>query len=251
MSQGLTPGLAGKRCLVTGGTRGLGLAIATAFARAGAKVAVTFRRNRDDAEVARAALAALGGEPLVFQGSVADAAHVKATVGELTRAWGGVDVLVNNAGGTQILPIALLEESDWDEVVDASAKGTYLWSRACLRGMIRAKGGVILNVGSFASERVIEAPVHYAAAKSAVRGLTEALAREVGRYGVRVNLLAPGMLDVGMTLALPRHRVDEYLSQCPAGRLGHADELAAWAVFLASDAASFVTGAKVAVDGGV
>ena len=124
-------------------------------------------------------------------------------------------------------------------------------SRACLRAMIRARSGVILNVGSFASERVIEAPVHYAAAKAAVRGLTEAMAREVGRYGIRVNLIAPGMLDVGMTLALPRHRVDEYLSQCPAGRLGHADEIAAFAVFLASDAARFVTGAKIAVDGGV
>ncbi|HVV85425.1 MAG TPA: SDR family oxidoreductase [Kofleriaceae bacterium] len=250
----LTPGLAGKRCLVTGGTRGLGLAIATAFARAGARVAITFRRNVADAEAARAALAAIAGpgaEPLLFQGGVADAAHVKTTVGALAQAWGGVDVLVNNAGGTQILPIALLEEADWDEVVDASAKGTYLWSRACLRGMIRARQGVILNVGSFASERVIEAPVHYAAAKAAVRGITEAMAREVGRYGIRVNLIAPGMLDVGMTLALPRHRVDEYLSQCPAGRLGHADEIAAFAVFLASDAATFVTGAKIAVDGGV
>ena len=252
----LTPGLVGKRCLVTGGTRGLGLAIACALARAGARVAITFRRNVADAEAARATLAAIteprpDAEPLVFQGSVADAAHVKATVAALTQAWGGVDVLVNNAGGTQILPIALLEEADWDEVVDASAKGTYLWSRACLRGMIRARSGVILNVGSFASERVIEAPVHYAAAKAAVRGLTEAMAREVGRYGIRVNLIAPGMLDVGMTLALPRHRVDEYLSQCPAGRLGRADEIAAFAVFLASDAARFITGAKIAVDGGV
>ncbi len=247
----LTPGLTGKRCLVTGGTRGLGLAIACALARAGARVAITYRRNVEDAEAARVALVALGVEPLVFQGAVADAAHVKATVAALTQAWGGVDVLVNNAGGTQILPIALLEEADWDEVVDASAKGTYLWSRACLRSMIRARSGVILNIGSFASERVIEAPIHYAAAKAAVRGLTEAMAREVGRYGIRVNLLAPGMLDVGMTLALPRHRVDEYLSQCPTGRLGHADELAAWAVFLASDAARFVTGAKIAVDGGV
>ncbi len=251
MTVNLTPGLAGKRVVVTGATRGLGLAIALAMTRAGAKVAITYRRSAEDAEAARAAIAAVGAEPVVFQGAVADAAHVKATVAAVQAAWGGVDVLVNNAGGTQILPIALLEESDWDEVVDASAKGTYLWSRACLRSMIRARSGVILNVGSFASERVIEAPVHYAAAKAAVRGLTEALAREVGRYGIRVNLLAPGMLDVGMTLALPRHRVDEYLAQCPAGRLGRADELAAWAVFLASDAAGFITGAKIAVDGGV
>src|SRR5204863_5771926 len=109
--------LAGKRCLVTGGSRGLGRAMCEAFAAAGAKVAITFRTDTTDAEAARAALVALGAEPLVYQGNVADAAHVKHVVGEVTRAWGGIDVLVNNAGITQILPIALLEEADFDAVM--------------------------------------------------------------------------------------------------------------------------------------
>jgi len=244
--------LDGRRCLVTGGTRGLGLAIATALARAGARVAITYRRSADDAARAAAAIAAAGAAaPLVFQGSVADAGHVKETVAALHGAWGGVDVLVNNAGVTQVLPIALLEEADWDEVMDVNAKGAYLFARACLKSMIRARAGHILNVGSFASERIVEAPVHYAAAKAALRGLTEALAREVGRYGIQVNLLAPGMLEVGMARILPRHRIDEYLSQCPAGRLGTAEEIAAMALFLVSPANTFMTGAKIAVDGGV
>jgi 3-oxoacyl-[acyl-carrier protein] reductase len=243
--------LDGKRCLVTGGSRGLGLAIGKAFAAHGARVAFTFASNRDDAAAATAALVALGCEPLVFQGSVADAAHVKATVAALTAAWGGIDVLVNNAGITQILPIALLEEADWDAVMDINVKGAYLFSRAVLRSMIRARGGHILNIGSFASERVIEAPVHYAAAKSALRGLTEALAREVGRYQIKVNLLSPGLLEVGLAQMLPKHRITEYLSQVSLGRLGTAREVAEIAAFLVSDDNSFMAAAKIVADGGL
>jgi 3-oxoacyl-[acyl-carrier protein] reductase len=243
--------LDGKRCLVTGGSRGLGLAIARAFAAHGARVAFTFSTNTSDAAAATAALVELGCEPRVFQGSVADAAHVKATVAELVAAWGGIDVLVNNAGITQILPIALLEEADWDAVMDVNVKGAYLYARAVLRSMIRARGGHILNIGSFASERVIEAPVHYAAAKSALRGLTEALAREVGRYNIKVNLLSPGLLDVGLAQMLPKHRIAEYLSQASLGRLGTAREVAEIAAFMVSDDSSFMAAAKVVADGGL
>jgi NAD(P)-dependent dehydrogenase (short-subunit alcohol dehydrogenase family) len=241
----------GKRCLITGGSRGLGLAIAIALARAGAKVAFTYSKNVQDAEEARARIADSGFDPLVFQGSVADAAHVHATVAELVAKWGGVDVLVNCAGVTQVLPIALLDEADWDLVMDVNVKGTYLFSRAVLKPMIRARKGHILCIGSFASERVIEAPVHFAAAKSALRGFTEALAREVGRYDIRVNLLAPGLLDVGLANNLPQHRVAEYLSQSALGRRGTVAELAQLALFLVSDANSFMTGAKISADGGV
>jgi len=245
--------LDGKRCLVTGGSRGLGLAIGEALARAGARVAFTYSRNRDDADEARARIAAAGGgaEPLVFQGSVADAAHVQATVAAIVAAWGGIDVLVNNAGTTQILPIALREEADWDAVMDVNVKGAYLFSRAVLKPMIRARAGHILGIGSFASERVIEAPVHYAAAKSALRGFTEALAREVGRYNIKVNLLSPGLFDAGLSRSLPQHRLNEYLGQSALGRLGTVDEIARLALFLVSDENSFMTGAKIVADGGL
>jgi NAD(P)-dependent dehydrogenase (short-subunit alcohol dehydrogenase family) len=243
--------LAGKRCLITGGSRGLGRSLALAFARQGAKVAFTYRRNQADADEARALLQQLGTEPLVFQGSVADAAHAQLVVKQVVAAWGGVDVLVNNAGISQVLPIALLEEADWDEMMDVNVKGAYLFARAALRPMIRARAGRILNVGAFTSERVLEASVHYAAAKSALRGLTEALAREVGRYGITVNLLAPGLLDVGLARMLPQHRLNEYTSQSALGRLGTAEEIAALAVFLASDASAVVTGAKLVADGGL
>jgi NAD(P)-dependent dehydrogenase (short-subunit alcohol dehydrogenase family) len=243
--------LAGKRCLVTGGSRGLGRAICEAFVAAGARVAFTFRSDATDAAEAKAKLVELGAEPLVFQGNVADAAHVKDTVAAVVAAWGGIDVLVNNAGINQILPIALLEEADFDAMMAVNVKGPYLMSRAVLRSMIRARGGHILNIGSFASERVIEAPVHYAAAKSALRGMTEALAREVGRYNIKVNLLSPGLLDCGLARMLPKHRTQEYLAQSSLGRLGTAAELAALATFLVSDDNSFMAAAKIVADGGL
>lgn len=249
------PLFAGKRCVVTGGSRGLGRAIATALVREGARVAITFRRNQGDADDALAALTALaattGAEARLFRGSVADSAHVREVVDTLTRDWGGVDILVNSAGTTQIVPIALLDEADWDEVMDSHAKGAYLFSRAVLKSMIRARAGHILNIGSFASERIVDSPVHYAAAKSALRGFTEALAREVGRYGIHVNLLAPGLLDTGLGRMLLPHRIQEYVSQTALGRVGTAPELAEFALFLLSEQSSFISGAKVTVDGGI
>jgi NAD(P)-dependent dehydrogenase (short-subunit alcohol dehydrogenase family) len=250
--------LEGKRCLVTGGSRGLGLALCRAFAAAGARVAFTFSRSQPDADEARGLIASAaetsggtGTEPLVFKGSVTDAAHVEETVAKVVSTWGGLDVLVNNAGMNQILPIALLEEKDFEQVLDVNVKGAYLFSRAVLKPMIRARAGHILSIGSFASERIVEAPIHYAAAKSGLRGLTESLAREVGRYGIKVNLLAPGLLDVGMSRTLPQHRLNEYRSQCALGRLGTAEEIATMAVFLVSDDNTFMTGAKIAMDGGL
>ena len=244
--------LQGKRCLVTGGTRGLGLAIAQELSRQGARVAITYSKSDEDAAEAKAAIAAAGSEPLVFKGTVTDSAHANATVSAIVAAWGGLDVLVNNAGITQILPIALIEEKDWDAVMDVNVKGVYLFSRAALKPMIRAKtGGHILTIGTFASERVVEAPVHYAAAKAAVRGFSEALAKEVGRYDIRVNVLAPGLLDVGLGTMLPQHRLQEYLSQAALRRLGTAGEVAKVAAFLVSDDNRFMSGAKLAVDGGV
>jgi NAD(P)-dependent dehydrogenase (short-subunit alcohol dehydrogenase family) len=247
----VTGRLAGKRCLVTGGSRGLGRAIALGFGRAGAKVAFTYRARAADAAVVSAELEALGAGGAAIAGDVRDGAHARAAVAAVTSAWGGIDVLVHAAGAMQALPIAMLEEDEWDEVVDVHLKGAYLFARAALRAMIRQRSGSILFIGSFASERVVESPAHFAAAKSGLRGLTEALAREVGRHGVRVNCVAPGILDAGMGRSLLPHRVREFEAQSALGRVGSPDEVAESCVFLASDAASLVTGAKLHVDGGV
>jgi NAD(P)-dependent dehydrogenase (short-subunit alcohol dehydrogenase family) len=243
--------LVDKRCLVTGGSRGLGRAIALAFSRHGARVAFTYASDDADAAETARAVEQIGSAARVFKGSVADAAHAKSSVDTLAREWGGIDVVVNNAGITQVLPISLLEEADWDLVMNVNVKGAYLVSRAALRHMIRQKSGHILNIGNFASERIVEAPVHYAASKSALRGFTEALAREVGRYGIQVNLLAPGLLDQGMSQGLPQHRQSEYIEQCAMRRLGTVDEIAEMAAFVVSDQNRFMSGAKLVVDGGL
>lgn len=239
------------RCLVTGGSRNLGRAIVLALARRGARVAFTWSRNAADAAEAARQLDALCTTHLHFQGSIEDAAHVEQTVAAVVRAWGGIDVLVNAAGINQILPMALLEEADWDRMMAVNVKGAYLFSRAALRHMIRAKRGHILNVGSFAGERMVPAPVHYATSKAALRGFSESLAREVGRYGVNVNLLVPGLLEGGLAQRLPAHRTQDYRDQSALGRLGGLDEVAEWAAWAVSGENTLMTGARLVIDGGL
>lgn len=246
------PLLAGKRALVTGASRGLGRAICRAFAAEGARVAFSYARDAEGAEATLAAVRDAGVEGRAFQVSVLDIPGTEAMLKELDSAWGGIDVLVNNAGVTQNLPIALMEEEDWDRVMDVNVKGTFLTSRAVLKGMIRRKqGGVILNVGSLAGTRMLEAPVHYCASKAAINGLTEAMAKEVARYKIRVLCLAPGLLEDGVGRNLPEHRLADYLKHCALGRVGTFEEVARFAAFLVSDRNSYMTGETVVMDGGL
>jgi 3-oxoacyl-[acyl-carrier protein] reductase len=243
--------LKGRRCLVTGGSRGLGRAICKALGAAGARVAFTHVRDAAAANQTRAEVVAQGADCLVYNGSVADAGHAEETTQAIVREWGGIDVLINNAGINQLYPLALIETRDWDTIMEVNARGAFLFSRAAARTMIKARKGHILNIGSFASERLVESPVHYASAKSALRGLTESMAMEVGRYNILVNMLSPGLMDQGMSTGLPKHRVVDYEKQCPLGRVATVDEIARMALFLVSDDNTFMTGAKIVMDGGI
>ena len=162
-----------------------------------------------------------------------------------------IDILVNNAGHGQVVPLALMEEEDWDRMMDTHVKGAFLASQAVLRGMVRIKRGHILNIGSLAGVKMLQAPVHYSTAKAALRGFTESLAKEVSRYGVRVNCLAPGLLEEGVSDNLPAHRREEWLRHCALGRLGTPEEVADLAAFVVSDRNSYMNGATVVVDGAV
>jgi 3-oxoacyl-[acyl-carrier protein] reductase len=243
--------LRGKRILVTGGSRGLGGALCAAFAREGAAVAFTYLRDEDGAAATLAAIGAAGAEGRAFRVSVLDAAATEAAVSEIEDAWGGIDILVNNAGVSQNLPLAFMEEEDWDRVMDVNVKGTFLTAKAVLRRMIRRKAGVVLNIGSLVAVRMLEAPIHYTASKAAVRGLTESLAKEVARYGIRVNCLAPGLLEDGVGRNLPDYRLADYLKHCSLGRVGTFEEVGRFATFLVSDANSYMSGETVVMDGGV
>lgn len=243
--------LQGKRALITGGSRGLGRAFALAFAREGARVAFTYVGAEEAAQTCLQAARKDARDAKSFKVSVLDVPGTEKMVREIEEAWGGIDILVNNAGISQNLPLALMEEEDWDRVMDLNVKGTFLTSKAVLRGMIRRKSGVVLNIGSLAGVRMIEAPIHYCASKAAVRGMTEAMAKEVARYGIRILCLAPGLLEDGVGRNLPDYKLAEYLKHCALGRVGCFEEVARCAAFLVSDANSYMTGETVVIDGGV
>jgi NAD(P)-dependent dehydrogenase (short-subunit alcohol dehydrogenase family) len=243
--------LEGKRALITGASRGLGAAMAEIFAAEGARVAFTYMRDDVAANETAGRIRSSGGAALPFKVPVLDAAATETMVRQLEKEWGGIDILVNNAGISQTLPLALLEEEDWDKVLDTNTKGAFLTSRQTLRGMIRRRSGVVLMIGSLAGERMMEAPAHYCASKAAVRGLTEALAKEVARYGIRVLCLAPGLLEEGMGQTLADYRLTDYLKHCALKRLGTLKEVARLAAFLVSDLNSYMSGETVVADGGV
>jgi 3-oxoacyl-[acyl-carrier protein] reductase len=236
-----------KRILVTGASRGLGRTLCEVFAREGATVAFTYTRDEEGARQTSAAC----NEARAFKVSVLDTAGTEAMVAELEKAWGGIDILVNNAGLTQILPFALIDEEDWDRVMDINVKGTFLTSKIVLPGMVRRKAGVILNIGSLAGSRMISAPVHYCASKGAVKALTQAMAKELARYNIRVLSLAPGLLDEGMGKNVPETGLAEYLKHCSLGRLGTLEEAARAAAFLVSDLNSYMNGESILLDGGL
>jgi 3-oxoacyl-[acyl-carrier protein] reductase len=241
----------GKRVLVTGGSRGLGRAICAAFVREGAKVAFTYVKNEEAKEATLAELRRGTADARAFKVEAFDGAGTEAMVRAIEADWGGIDVLVNNAGITQNLPLALMEEDDFDHVMRVNVKGTFVTSKAVLRGMIRRKDGVIVNIGSMAGVRLIEAPIHYCTSKAAVVGLTQAMAKEVARYKIRVVCLAPGLLEDGLGKNLPEHRLQDYLKHCALGRVGTFAEIAEGCLFLASDDASYAQGTTIVMDGGV
>ncbi len=243
--------LSGKRTLITGGARGLGRSIALAFARHGARVAFSYAKNEEAAERTRRDLGELGVDALCYRVDAADSAGTEAMLTAIEKAWDGLDVLVNNAAITQNLPLALLDEEDFDRVMRVNVKGPFITSRAALRGMIRRKSGVIVNIGSLAGARMIEAPIHYTTSKAAIIGLTEALAKEVARHGIRVVCLAPGLLEDGLGRNLPEHRLVDYLHHCALGRVGKFEEVAEMCALLASDRSSYISGETVVIDGGV
>lgn len=243
--------LEGKRALITGGSRGLGRALCAQLSLDGADVAFNYSSDKEGAAETAGAVEKNGRKSLNFQISILDAPGLNGMVKEIEQQWGGIDILINNAGISQPLPIALMEESDWDSVIDVNAKGQFLAARAVLKGMIRRRNGAILNIGSLAGVRLLEAPVHYSASKAAVKGFTEALSKEVARYKIRVNCLAPGLLEEGVAQNLPEHRLREYLKHVALHRKGTLEEVAKFAAFLVSDRNSYMNGATIIMDGGL
>lgn len=241
--------LEGKTAFVTGGSGVLGSAIVRTLAREGARVAYSFHKAQRKAQLLDEELA--GADVRSYRLDVLDGGAAVALAKTIEGEFGGVDILVNNAGLTQVMPFALIEEEDWDAVLDVNVKGMFLVTKAFLRGMIRRKTGAIINIGSLAGMRVLEVPVHYATAKAAVVGFTLSLAREMGRYGIRVNAVVPGMLTGGVSSNVPPKQKEDYEQHVSLGRSGEPGEVAELVAFLASERASYINAQAVYVDGGI
>ena len=235
-----------KVALVTGGSGALGGSIVRCLCRDGFRVAFTFRRNSEAAE----ALADETGAE-AFQAELTDGGQVQSVVKEILESFGRIDVLVNNAGLTQVMPFALIEEEDWDAVLAANLKTMFLVTREVVRNMVGRKSGVIINIGSLAGHRLLEVPVHYATAKAGVSGFTTSLAKELSRYNIRVNSVVPGLLDDGVGKMVPEKELAEYVRYCTAGRPGKTAEAAEVVAFMASERASYMNAQNVFVDGGI
>jgi 3-oxoacyl-[acyl-carrier protein] reductase len=239
--------LAGEVALVTGASRGIGASIAKALIAAGATVVGT-ATSQGGADGITAALAGKGRGIVL---NVADEESVQAAIKDIQANEGSPGILVNNAGITKDNLLMRMKQEEWDDVIATNLTGLYRVSKACLRGMMKAKKGRIINISSVIAVMGNAGQVNYAASKAGMIGFSKSLAREIGSRGITVNVVAPGFIDTDMTQALSEEQRAGMLSQVPLGRLGSGDDIANSVLFLASPAGAYITGETVHVNGGM
>jgi 3-oxoacyl-[acyl-carrier protein] reductase len=243
--------LAGKVAVVTGSSRGIGRAIALELARHGASVVINYHSNASAAEEVVALIREQGGQAVAVQADVSSAGQAEHLVEATLEAYGTVDILVNNAGITRDTLLMRMSEEDWDAVLDTNLKGAFHCVKAVQRTFLRKRGGRIISISSVAGVMGNAGQANYAAAKAGLIGFTKSVARELGSRNITANAVAPGFVETDMTNALPEGVIEAARAQIPLGRLGQPEDVAALVAFLASDAAAYITGQVICVDGGL
>lgn len=243
--------LQGKVALVTGGTRGIGRAIVLAFAREGADCSFTFSRNRDLAESLCREVEDMGRRALAVQLDVRYFEGARLLIENVKDTLGRLDILVNNAGITRDRSLMMMTKEDWHDVIDSDLTGVFNTTRAGIVTFMKQGSGTIINISSAGGIHPLPGQTNYAAAKAGVIGFTKSLAKEVARYGVRVNAVAPGFIETDMTTHITGKHRERLLATLPAGRFGTPEEVAAVALFLASEASRYITGEVLQIDGGL
>ena len=245
-----TADLSERVAIVTGSSQGLGKAMAIELARNGAKVACV-ARNAEKLANTVAEIAAFGGVSEAFSCDVKDRASVDKVVDDVAEKWGRLDILVNNAGVTRDTLLPRMSDDEWDDVIITNLRGSFLFARAASRHMLRARYGRIINISSVSGIMGNAGQTNYSASKAGLIGFGRSLSRELAGRNVTVNAVAPGFIESEMTKILGPTIIDEVKKRIPAKRIGTADDVAAAVVFLASSAASYITGQTLVVDGGM
>ncbi len=240
-----------KIALVTGGGRGMGRAISLALAQEGAKVCVNYFHSKDAAEEVVKRIKENGGEAISYKADVSKLEEVNRMVEEVNKRFGRLDILINNAGLNIDKYLMIMNEEEWDKVIDVNLKGTFNCSKAVSRIMIGQRSGNIINISSVSAITGAAGQTNYSAAKGGMISFTKSLARELAPFGIRVNALAPGLIDTEMVKKMPKKMLDQVLEMTPLKRVGTPEEVARIVTFLVSEEADYITGQVIRVDGGL